>query len=656
MGKDRYHSLLHRQITCHFGGVDQVPGELREFLVAVDDSYRSFDDDREMLERSLELSADELLQANAELRAVFYEVPDLFIWFDADGVAVRVEGGRTAPQYPAPAELASNKLFFDARRRTQERRVAEVVELSVDSARGPEWYEVRMMPLLGHHVLAVVRNITERRRGELALAEEKERLDITLRSIGDAVITADHRGRITLLNRAAARLCGANPAKVIGKRLEHLLVLESVGPPDAVAERFDKIISSGVGWHLTEVPLRSATGRLHTIDLRAAPIEDDTVAVGVVVVFRDVGARVRLVEERLRASKLESLGILAGGIAHDFNNILQALLGSISLAEFRIVRGREVSSLLAKARRASLRARDLTKQLMAVSRGGAPVKDVASIGELVIEASTFATRGTNIRCELDIAPDLAPVEVDEGQISQVIHNLVINAAQAMPGGGVVEVGAENLADEIRIYVRDHGVGIPAEIRSKIFDPYFTTKDAGSGLGLYTAYVIIRRHDGRIAVESEPGVGSTFSIHLPVSDRQPTARPREQRFLTGGRGRILIMDDEDEVLTVTQQMLQHLGYSVDVAREGREATELFRAAHGSGGGFEMAMLDLTIPGGQGGSETVSELRAIDPELTTVAMTGYANDEIILSLRDRGFDAVLVKPFSVIELDRTLRSVT
>jgi PAS domain S-box-containing protein len=644
---------LHRQIRRHFGGLKRVPAEIREFFDLVDDAYRGFDTDRTMLERSLELSSEELLQANAELRAVFQEVPDLFIWFDADGVAQRVERGRSLLHYPEPDELAGIKPFFDARRRCHERRVPEIVELTLESARGRQFYEARLLPLLGDQVLAVVRNITERRRGELALAEEKERLDITLRSIGDGVVTADRRTRIQVINRAALRLAGLSRDAAIGRRLEQVLTLESHAP-GAILERLDHVINTRQAWQESEVPLRSTAGRVHTVDLRAAPIEDGAAVVGVAVVFRDVSERVRLVEERLRASKLESLGILAGGIAHDFNNILQALLGSISLAEFRIVRGRDISGLLAKARRASLRARDLTKQLLAVSRGGAPVKKPASIAELLRESSTFASRGTNVRCELQIAPDLAPVNVDQGQISQVIHNLVINAAQAMPDGGVIEVGAENLADEIRIYVRDRGVGIPRSVRTKIFDPYFTTKPTGSGLGLYTAYVIVRRHDGRIAVESEVGAGTTFAIHLPISTAEPEADPSDPPGVTGGRGRVLVMDDESEVLTITREMLQHLGYTVEIAREGHEATELFRAACGNGGaGFEFAMLDLTIAGGQGGGETVGALRVIDPGILAVAMTGYANDDIVVNYRENGFDAVLVKPFSVIELDRTLR---
>jgi PAS domain S-box-containing protein len=481
------------------------------------------------------------------------------------------------------------------------------------------------------------------------LVRQLDRLAITLASIGDGVLTTDGAGQIELINRAAERLLEISEREAIGKPLTSVVVLdEAAGPP--FGERIAAVMETGAAVSISETSLISASGRPRTVDIRAAAIEDGR---GVVVVIRDVAERVRLIEERLRASKLESLGILAGGIAHDFNNILQALLGSISLAEFRLAGGRDIGPLLAKARRASLRARDLTKQLLAVSRGGAPVKRPLLVRELLIEAATFAARGTSLRCQFEVTDDLSPVEIDAGQISQVIHNLVINAAQAMPEGGVVTIGAEDWDADVKIWIADRGVGIPHAVMGKIFDPYFTTKETGSGLGLYTAYVIVRRHDGRIVVDSEPGEGTTFTIYLPICESGAQVPEGDAMELSGGRGRVLVMDDEDDVLTITRQMLRHLGYGVDIAREGREATAMFRAAFEEGTGFDMAMLDLTISGGQGGIETIRQLRDVHPGVIAVAMTGYANDDIVTDYRKLGFDAVLVKPFSVVELDRTLR---
>ncbi|HXG65532.1 MAG TPA: PAS domain S-box protein, partial [Blastocatellia bacterium] len=342
----------------------------------------------------------------------------------------------------------------------------------------------------------------ERKRAEAALAAEKERLAVTLRSIGDGVIATDTDGKIVLLNRVAERLTGWPQAEAVGKRLDEVFCVRDEKTRDRCENIAETVIRTGGVTGLTGNPLLIARdGAERIIADSGAPIRDkDSRIIGVVLAFRDVTEQRKMEAELLKAGKLESLGVLAGGIAHDFNNILTTILGNISLVKASAAPGDETYERLSDAERASLRARDLTRQLLTFSRGGAPIRSAASVADLLEEAASFAITGSNVRCEFDLAEDLWPVDVDAGQISQVIHNLTLNAQQAMPEGGVIRIKAENVAigtggenmslplppgRYVKITVRDTGIGIPEEHLDKIFDPYFTTKQTGSGLGLAT---------------------------------------------------------------------------------------------------------------------------------------------------------------------------
>jgi len=382
-------------------------------------------------------------------------------------------------------------------------------------------------------------------------------------------------------------------------------------------------------------------------------------------VNQDITERKRMEEEILRTEKLESLGILAGGIAHDFNNILTTILGNVSMAKDQAAPGSEIFELLSEAEIASKRAQTLTKQLLTFAKGGAPVKETASVGDIIKESSLFVMRGSKSGCEFSIAEDLWPVEVDVGQISQVINNIVINANQAMPEGGIIEIKADNLIiDEgnewqlkpgryVRISVKDDGIGIAEKHLSKIFDPYFTTKQEGSGLGLATAYSIIKKHGGIIMAESLLGISTTFHIYLPASEKKEPEK-REDEVIKG-QGKILLMDDEASLRKVAGKMLDRLGYEPEFAKDGDEAIRMVKEAKEAKKPYDAVILDLTVPGGMGGKETIQKLLEIDPEIKAIVSSGYSDDPVLANFREYGFKGMMPKPFESLSLSKVLHEV-
>jgi CheY-like chemotaxis protein len=331
--------------------------------------------------------------------------------------------------------------------------------------------------------------------------------------------------------------------------------------------------------------------------------------------------------------------------------------------------GDKIHERLGEAEKASVRAKDLTQQLLTFSKGGAPVKRTASIPDLLRDSVWFALSGSNVRCDLSIPGDLWPVEVDQGQISQVIHNLIINADQAMPAGGIIKVYAQNVFVEqqhrlppaalgrtyVRLSVQDEGIGIPAENLTRVFDPYFTTKQKGSGLGLATCYSILKNHDGYITVESEMGQGTTFHAYLPATSKKRIRRRETREGPVVGRGLILVMDDEEILRNFVGDLLDYLGYEVEFAVDGEETIDLYVKAMEAGDPFDCVIMDLTIPGGMGGREAIQKLREIDPEVTAVVSSGYSDDPVMADFERHGFRGVVAKPYDAGQLSEVLHRV-
>jgi len=381
--------------------------------------------------------------------------------------------------------------------------------------------------------------------------------------------------------------------------------------------------------------------------------------------------RKKMEQELIKSQKLESLGVLAGGIAHDFNNLLTAILGNIDIALTDLPTQSEIHDHLKNAENASFRARDLTGQLLTFSRGGAPIKKTVIIMDTIKSSTSFALSGSNITCEFIISDQLWPVEADDGQISQVVHNLVLNAREAMPAGGVIKIRAENVTSAqltdlpfaqdryIRITVEDMGTGITEENLPMIFDPYFTTKKIGTqkgmGLGLAICYSIVRNHNGFITAKSVLTKGTSFHVFLPASEKGLPEKEETGEYLTVGEGRVLFMDDEEVVRNTAYGILKKLGYDVELAKDGAEAVEKYRAAQEVSRPFNAVIMDLTVPGNMGGREAIGRLRAIDPGVKAILSSGYSNDPVMTNFREYGFCDMVVKPYQISELGKTLRKV-
>lgn len=509
----------------------------------------------------------------------------------------------------------------------------------------------------------ILEDITEKKKTEELIRESEKRYRDLIENLGEGIIVFDGRQEIVLANSAANKIFGLYPESLVGHRLNEFVDEKNL-------RKFLENAKLQLDGQETnyDMTLLHPDNKKSIVTITCSPYYlKESNETGILAVFRDV-TRIRMMEEEIiKATKLESLSLLAGGIAHDFNNILTIILGNLSLSKMFIDRNDNIYKRLEKAENAALRAKDLTLQLLTFSKGGSPVKKVASIKALIEESVNFSLLGSKVKCELSVPNDIWPLEIDEGQISQSLNNLIINAIQAMPEGGHIYLSARNIhlnegntyslpaGKYVRISIEDEGIGIPEENLSKIFDPYFTTKEKGTGLGLSSVYSIIRKHDGNITVESTVGVGTRFDIHLPATEGAVIKPQTDTNVNLKGQGRVLIMDDENEILELAQIMIKSLGYEVVTTKDGNEAIAQYQEALDKKKPFDVVILDLTVRGGMEGKVTLQKLREIDPQVKCIVSSGYSNDPIISEYQKYGFNAYLIKPFKVNDLGKILQEV-
>jgi len=511
------------------------------------------------------------------------------------------------------------------------------------------------------------KEVKRRARDQVYL--EKERLAVTLGSIADAVIATDTNGSIILINRVAEELTHWSEEDALGKALPEVFQTIHLKSREACEYSFNSVVTTRGTFELSDdAMLLARDGDEYLVSGSASPIFDrGGDVIGVVIVFRDVTEMKKWEDERARLETIESLGLLAGGIAHDFNNILTGVLGNVNLAKVIASPGDPVYTRLEEAEKALDKAGRLVKQLMTVSKGGEVRKETVSVAQIVTESASLALSGSSVTFDFKTPEDLWPVVVDTTQIGQVVQNLVLNAAQAMPDGGDLKIEAENLVLEapvelplspgkyIQLTFRDHGVGIAPQYLKKVFDPYFTTKHTGSGLGLAVVYSAVSKHDGYVSVESKLGRGTTFHVFLPASEGQAVTRSGAEVAVERGAGRVLVMDDEPLIRDVCSRMLEHMGYQVEAVDSGDAAVERYFEAKDGGEAFDAVVLDLTIPGGIGGREVLDIMRERDPEVKAIASSGYSRVPVAEDCTSQGFAATLGKPYTIDNLGRVMKAV-
>lgn len=686
---------------CGFPALDS-DGNVVAVICLLDDKYHEFtEEDEDLLrifgqrigfeiERKKRMAEKKksdarLARREAEFEAIFNSISDVVIFVDARRrvrmvnsametvfgyTQEELQGKETRTLYANPGDFdVQGKIRFNVR--VQVQKQDQIYPMEYRRKDGTTFLgETLGTPvrdsqdnILGY--VGIIRDITERLETENALQEKENFLQVVLDAIQDGISVLDTDYNVLRVNKIM-REWYSHKLPFEGKKKCYEVYHGRSKPCTICPTR--QTLKSGT-LENERVPFVNAAGTDGTLELFTYPIRNDSgEIVGVVEHVRDITdqlkAQQQLEEETLKAQKLESTGVLAGGIAHDFNNILTAIVGNISLARVHAETDTKVTTPLAAAEKAAARARDLSQQLLTFSKGGQPLRKPAQLGELIRESAAFALTGSNVTCNLQIADDLQPVNIDKGQVSQVIQNVVKNADQAMPEGGTVTITAENTTiddqdslplkrgEYIRIRIQDQGPGIHKKDLMNIFDPYFSTKKEGSGLGLAVSFSIMKKHEGFISAESEVGAGATFHIYLPVTEEQVSPREQQENEpLSRDRKKILLMDDDPAILDVATHMLDMMGYRVETATNGQEAVELYKTPR-DGKPFDGVILDLTIPGGMGGKETLQDLLQFDPQVRALVSSGYANDPVMAEYRHHGFKSCVSKPYNIAQLGKAL----
>jgi two-component system, cell cycle sensor histidine kinase and response regulator CckA len=631
---------------------------------------------------------DALLQSEERYRILVESSPDAIllhrhgVYLYANGAALRLFGADRPEQLVGQA--VESTVHPEYRAAVKERiRQAGVVDGQVNPS-----YEEKVLRLDGSAidveaigtqlsyqgepaVQVVLRDITARIIARQALAESEETLRNLMEAMPVGVAVIDPQGRLSYVNRCFVERFGYSHDEIPTLDTWYYLVCPDPAHRGGLTAALDAATAQaqavGTAVAPMELKVTCKDGSLRHVIINRHLAGNRSVAI-----FTDITERQSVQNELLKAQKLESLGVLAGGIAHDFNNILTGILGNITLAQIFIDETHNSFKPLGFAEKAALRAAELATQLLTFAKGGTPVKKPVCLATIVEESVSLALRGANVTCVRRIPSDLHAVDADEGQMSQAFHNIIINAAQAMPGGGILTVEAQNIAlasgnlqalpegKYVQISFADQGCGMAEEIQQKIFDPYYTTKSGGTGLGLASVHSIVRKHGGHVEVRSAVGTGTVFTFYLPSIGRtiaaQASEQPRLARGGAAGKGDVLVMDDEALIRNLATQLLQHLGYRVTSCGNGEDAVALYGAAFKSGAPYLTAIIDLTIPGGMGGREAAQHILEIDPGARLVVSSGYSNDPVMADFTNHGFWAAMAKPYRVSELAQILDRLT
>ncbi len=523
-----------------------------------------------------------------------------------------------------------------------------------------EELEVRVMERTRELMRLVQELEIARRRVE----EQRAKAERYLEMSEALILELDCSGCVAVINQRGAEILGYSAHALHGKNWFDIAVPEEKRHEGI--EEFRQVMAGvrSLSKRTEDELLRADGTRRRVTWHNSLRLGGSGEPIGVLCSGIDVTERTRLMEAAQQAEKMKSLAVLAGGIAHDFNNLLTALFGHLELARDAEDAGELSRAHIVDAEQAFARTQSLTRQLLTFAKGGHPIRKVEPLPPLIRSTVEFALSGSSIRRVYDLPPDLHNCSVDSNQLSQVFENLAINALQAMPQGGVLRIEAQNvevngtevpdleMGSYVAVAFRDDGPGIPSHIMPRIFDPFFTTKPQGTGLGLASAYSIARRHGGHLQARS-PGKGAEFRIYLPAvaGTRVCTASVSGEARREHGSGRVLVMDDEPMLRELMTRQLKRLGYEVVAASDGQEAVDLVRRDPQ----LQLAILDLTVPGGVGGAEAAKTLRALRPSMLLVASSGYSEDPILASPNDHGFDESLRKPFRLDHLGTILRTL-
>jgi PAS domain S-box-containing protein len=515
--------------------------------------------------------------------------------------------------------------------------------------------------------------------GSLRRSEELNRR--LLEAMPGGVVQVARDGAVLTANAEAQRILGLRLDELTRRYIADFRTetFREDGTPCPVEEYpVYQCLVTGAAQPARTIGVRQPSGAIAWAVFTAIPLHDPESGAleGAVVTFLDITERKRAEDaleashrerEALLAQRLDALGVLSGGIAHDFNNLLTVIRGRLSLGLAKGVQDAALHRSLEQALAGLSAAEDLTTRLLTFARGGDPIKETVSVARFLEEAVAFVLAGSAATGRVHAPDDLWAAEIDRSQMFHVLSNLLLNAVQAMPQGGPIEVSARNVTvsasepggapvpgEYVRVDIRDRGEGIAAEDLDRVFEPYFTTKPGGSGLGLSIAHSVVRRHGGHVAIDSKRGEGTVVTLHVPATRARP-AEPPVPVAPASGRGRLLVMDDDPRIRELLGEMLSTLGYDVDVIPDGDSALECYRRALEESRPYRAVLLDLTVPGAMGGREALQHLRVLDPSVCAIVSSGYSHDPILGDPESHGFAAVLPKPYDLERLGNVLRRV-